>query len=227
LFLILDSFEHLLDGTTLISDPLSRCPRLRVLVTSRAILGIPSEHVVEVKPLERGPAIALFVRQAEALEPAFALTPENGGVIGEICGRVDDLSALAGGRAAEVGADAQQVLASESVAQVRNLRHAAGAVTGIREVACIPHAAIHALRHRRGDLPDWVWRPAFNCLGSLLASVRRIPLALQIYGAAWAHQPSTAGDPRLEALLERLRTTTNDGRPIPAEAAHGLHPPVR
>ncbi|HQV28295.1 MAG TPA: helix-turn-helix domain-containing protein [Thermoflexales bacterium] len=91
LLLTLDNFEHLLDGATLISDLVSRCPRLRVLITSRALLGILGEHVVEVKPLERAPAIALFVRQASAVKPAFALTPENGVVVGEICGKLDGL----------------------------------------------------------------------------------------------------------------------------------------
>jgi predicted ATPase len=91
LLLSLDNFEHLLDGTTLISELLSRCPRLRVLVTSRALLGILGEQVVEVKPLERAPAIALFARQAAAVKPAFALTPENGVVIDEICRKLDDL----------------------------------------------------------------------------------------------------------------------------------------
>lgn len=91
LLLTLDNFEHLLDGATLIGDLLSRCPRLRVLVTSRALLGILGEHVVEVKPLDRGPAIALFARQASAVKPNFALTPENGVVVGEICGKLDDL----------------------------------------------------------------------------------------------------------------------------------------
>lgn len=91
LLLCLDNFEHLLDGTTLIRELLSRCPRLRVLVTSRALLGMLGEQVVEVKPLEREPAIALFARQAAAVKPAFALTPENGVVIDEICRKLDDL----------------------------------------------------------------------------------------------------------------------------------------
>jgi predicted ATPase/DNA-binding XRE family transcriptional regulator len=91
LLLVLDNFEHLLDGAPLIGALLSHCPRLRVLVTSRAVLGMLGEHVVEVKPLQRGPAIALFSRQAAAVKPAFALTPENGAVIGEICRKLDDL----------------------------------------------------------------------------------------------------------------------------------------
>jgi tetratricopeptide (TPR) repeat protein len=167
-------------------------------------------------------------------------------------------SALADGRVEIFGACALQGLASEIVAQVRHLRPAAGSVTGLREVACMPHAAVHALRHRRGGLPDWVWPPALTWLGSLLAGVRRVPLALQMYGAAWALQPATRGDPQLatltarrlepirtaaladlalfehwragermsldeveaalEAFLEWLRTHTNDGRLIDADA---------
>lgn len=119
-------------------------------------------------------------------------------------------SALAGGRAETFGACALQGLASGIVAQVRHLRPETGAITGLREIACMPHAAVHALRHTRGGLPDWVWRPALIWLGSLLAGVRRVPLALQMYGAAWASQAATTGDPRLAALtarrLEPIRT---------------------
>ncbi|HQX11722.1 MAG TPA: helix-turn-helix domain-containing protein [Thermoflexales bacterium] len=119
-------------------------------------------------------------------------------------------SALAGGRAETFGACALQGLASGIVAQVRHLRPETGAITGLREIACMPHAAVHALRHTRGGLPDWVWRPALTWLGSLLAGVRCVPLALQMYGAAWASQAATTGDPRLAALttrrLEPIRT---------------------
>ena len=112
-------------------------------------------------------------------------------------------SALAAGRAETFGACALQGLASGIVAQVRHLRPEAGSITGLREVACMPHAAVHALRHTRGGMADWVWRPALIWLGSLLAGVRRMPLALQIYGAAWTSQAATTGDPRLAALTTR------------------------
>ena len=51
--LTLDSFEHVLAATPLVATLLASCPRLKVLVTSRALLKLPGEHDVLV------PALAL------------------------------------------------------------------------------------------------------------------------------------------------------------------------
>jgi non-specific serine/threonine protein kinase len=77
LLLTLDNFEHLLHGAPLITGLLARCPRLRMLVTSRERLNLSGERVVELRSLARPDAIALFVRQAAAVKPGFASTPQN------------------------------------------------------------------------------------------------------------------------------------------------------
>ena len=66
LLLALDNFEHLLDGAPLVAELLARCPRLRVLATSRERLNLSGERVIELRPLARSDAITLFVRQATA-----------------------------------------------------------------------------------------------------------------------------------------------------------------
>jgi predicted ATPase/DNA-binding CsgD family transcriptional regulator len=105
LLLVLDNFEHLLGAATDLSALLASCPGLRVLLTSREPLGLRWEHVYPLGPLRlppRGgscapeeltvvPAVALFVRQAEAVRPSFALTHENAAVVAEICRRLDGL----------------------------------------------------------------------------------------------------------------------------------------
>lgn len=89
--LILDNFEHLLEGAPAVTALLMRCPGLHVIVTSRSILGLSGERVIEVAPLAEDPAIQLFARQARAAKPSFALTSHNIPIIAEICRRLDGL----------------------------------------------------------------------------------------------------------------------------------------
>src|SRR5262249_8699690 len=51
MLLVLDNFEHLLPIGPQVSELLNVCPRLSVLVTSRAVLRLSHEHVVEVPPM--------------------------------------------------------------------------------------------------------------------------------------------------------------------------------
>src|SRR5688500_10378340 len=49
--LVLDNFEQLLDAAPLLADLLAACPRLTLLVTSRAKLRLSGEHDFPVLPL--------------------------------------------------------------------------------------------------------------------------------------------------------------------------------
>jgi non-specific serine/threonine protein kinase len=103
--LVLDNFEQVLPAASAFADLLDACPRLRVLVTSRAVLGVPGEHVVDIRPFPLPEALPqgsetevagfdvcrLFVDRAQALLPEFALTSANAGTIVAICQRVDGL----------------------------------------------------------------------------------------------------------------------------------------
>lgn len=102
LLLILDNFEHLSDAAAQLKTLLEAAPRLHLLVTSRAPLRLRSEHEFPLSPLpppagtnleavQRSPAVALFVECARAVQPTFALTPENAAAVAEICRRVDGL----------------------------------------------------------------------------------------------------------------------------------------
>jgi non-specific serine/threonine protein kinase len=105
LLLVLDNFEQVLDAAPAVADLLARCPRLTVLVTSRAALRLRGEHRIPVPPLElpemtpspdvaalaQSPAVALFVQRAEAVYPEFRLTSENGRPVAEVCIRLDGL----------------------------------------------------------------------------------------------------------------------------------------
>ncbi|GAA0375327.1 SARP family transcriptional regulator [Acrocarpospora corrugata] len=96
--LLLDNCEHVVDAVARLADELlGRCPRLRVLATSREPLGILGETLYPIPPLrlpaadDLGPAVRLFVDRAAAVSPGFALTPGNTPHVIEICRRLDGL----------------------------------------------------------------------------------------------------------------------------------------
>ncbi|MGW3014323.1 ATP-binding protein [Streptomyces sp. NPDC001219] len=99
MLLVLDNCEHVLDASAeLVATLLSAAPDLRVLATSRQMLGVPGEHVLPVPSMlsegdgrspEVSDAVTLFADRAAAMRPDFVLTPENATVIHEICQRLD------------------------------------------------------------------------------------------------------------------------------------------
>lgn len=104
LLLILDNCEHLLDGVAqFCSRFLAACPDLRILATSRAVLGVRGEQAVQVPPLQtpgdevdsghalRCDAVELFVIRAVAAAPSFDVTRADIAAIAGICRRLDGL----------------------------------------------------------------------------------------------------------------------------------------
>jgi non-specific serine/threonine protein kinase len=105
LLLLLDNFEQVLDAAPAVAQLLAACPRLEVLVTSRAALHLSSEQRWPVPPLalpdlrqlpdprtlSQVDAVALFVRRATAVRPAFRLTPDMAPAVAAICARLDGL----------------------------------------------------------------------------------------------------------------------------------------
>ena len=51
LLLLLDPFEHLLPAAPLLTELLSACPQLKIMVTSRAALHVQGEYELVVPPL--------------------------------------------------------------------------------------------------------------------------------------------------------------------------------
>ena len=88
-----------------ISDLLRTCPRLTILVTSRAPLHLSGEHDFAVPPLPvpdahepldvpglmTCPSVALFVMRARTVRTDFTLTAQNAAAVREICRRLDGL----------------------------------------------------------------------------------------------------------------------------------------
>ena len=102
---VLDNFEQVVEAAPLVADLLAACPKLKILVTSRASLHVQGEHEFPVPPLAvpdaqnlpsferlgQYEAVALFVQRACAVRPAFALSQENASSVAEICIRLDGL----------------------------------------------------------------------------------------------------------------------------------------
>ena len=86
--LVLDNCEHVLDLVAdLVEELCRRCPRLRVLATSREPLGVVGEHTYTVLPLDHADAVALFSERALAARSSFAAD----GATEEICRRLDGI----------------------------------------------------------------------------------------------------------------------------------------
>ncbi len=102
MLLVLDNFEHLLDGASLIVNLLTACPALVVLVTSRTALRIRGEQRFPVPPLVYAATVSLtstescaaedlFIERAREVQPLLPLTPENVASIAAICRRLNGI----------------------------------------------------------------------------------------------------------------------------------------
>lgn len=102
LLLVLDNCEHLVDACAALADTLLRdCAALRVMATSRAVLGVSGETAWLVPPLslpspddgapETSEAVQLFIERARAVKSAFALTGDNRAHVAQICRQLDGL----------------------------------------------------------------------------------------------------------------------------------------
>jgi predicted ATPase/DNA-binding SARP family transcriptional activator len=98
MLLLLDNYEHLLEGADLTVDILRAAPGVKLVVTSRATLNVPGEHLYPVTGMEcpvqalldpqdalRYSTIALFSQGAQQVEPSFELTAENLLPVTQIC----------------------------------------------------------------------------------------------------------------------------------------------
>ncbi len=103
--LVLDNFEHLVKSKPLITELYEACPKLHIIITTRAALKLPNETLFRVKTLKtpdlKHPlhltqlleysAVDLFVHYARVSQPSFALTNENALAIAQICTRLEGI----------------------------------------------------------------------------------------------------------------------------------------
>jgi predicted ATPase/Tfp pilus assembly protein PilF len=109
LLLILDNFEHLLDGVGLVTDMLKIAPELKILITSRTRLKVQGEQNFPLEGLDFPDnesaditekivlkndtycysAIDLFYQSARRMQPDFELTVDNSAGVIQICRLVE------------------------------------------------------------------------------------------------------------------------------------------
>ncbi len=100
MLLVLDNFEHLVDGALLVCELLENCPNLSIVVTSRERLNLEEEHILPLQglPFPTGnnfaesqyvDSIELFVQRAKRARLDFQLTPENLPFVLEVCKLVE------------------------------------------------------------------------------------------------------------------------------------------
>ena len=105
LLLVLDNFEHVLEAAPEVAALIETCPKLSVLVTSRAPLRVRGEQEYPVQPLALptstisptveevvgSPSGRLFAERAREASPAFELTLHNAAAVAAICWRLAGL----------------------------------------------------------------------------------------------------------------------------------------
>jgi predicted ATPase len=96
--LVFDNCEHVLDAAAdLIEGVLAHSTTVRVVATSREILGIAQEQVRLVRSLDStsgidAVAVRLFVERAQGIAPGFSITDTgDAAAISEICQRLDGI----------------------------------------------------------------------------------------------------------------------------------------
>ena len=96
LLLVVDNFEHLLDGVHLLSEILAHAPDVKILTTSRERLNLVEEWVYEVGGLsfptseaetkiEDYGAVQLFMQNARRVHRGFTLTQTQKSAVNRIC----------------------------------------------------------------------------------------------------------------------------------------------
>ncbi|HMA38288.1 MAG TPA: adenylate/guanylate cyclase domain-containing protein [Chloroflexia bacterium] len=105
LLLVLDNFEQLIPAAAGMGALLAAAPGLKLLVSSRTPLHVYGEQIFPVSPLAQPDpahlpslerlteyaAVRLFIAQATAHKPDFAVTNANAPAVAAICARLDGL----------------------------------------------------------------------------------------------------------------------------------------
>ncbi|PZF98076.1 transcriptional regulator [Micromonospora endophytica] len=172
LLLVLDNAELVIDETAeFVNELLRSSSGIRVVVTSREILGLAYEAVHQVRPLavgeqDRGnprrlmesPAVRLFARRAVQLSPTFQLSESNALLVAAICRRVDGLPLAIELAAACLRTDPLRLL-------LNRLRDPLYALRSTWRGGPRHHGSLYAAAHRSMELLDEAERRCFASLG--------------------------------------------------------------
>ena len=96
LLLVMDNYEHLLDGVGLVSELLGKAPAVKVLATSRAGLNVQGEQLFHLAGMDfpdwetpqdaaRYSAVQLFLQSARRARAGFELSSDDLTYLTRIC----------------------------------------------------------------------------------------------------------------------------------------------
>jgi len=106
ILLLMDNFEQVISAAPIAGELLLRCPKLKLLITSREALRLRGEHILpvpalgvphtdfkqqSVEQITEHEAVKLFVDRASSVKPDFKLTKESAPAVAEICLKLDGL----------------------------------------------------------------------------------------------------------------------------------------
>jgi predicted ATPase/DNA-binding CsgD family transcriptional regulator len=191
--LVLDNCEHLVSACAQIAQVLlSTCPRLRILATSREVLGVsgeirwrvpslglpPAPEIAEpsLDVVNRSETVQLFLDRATAVYSSFTLTDQNSRAVGDICRRLDGIPL-----AIELAAARVNVLSVEQIAA--RLDDCFGLLTGGQRTAVPRQRTLRATM-------DWSF-------GLLSEPERALLLRLSVFTGGWTFEAAEsvgAGD---------------------------------
>lgn len=83
--IVLDNVEQVPRAAESVKSLLESAPQIKILATSRRVLGLRAEIVLELPPLGEQEAERLFVERAQALQTEFTLTDDNAEDIAALC----------------------------------------------------------------------------------------------------------------------------------------------
>ncbi len=221
MLLVLDNCEHLIDACARFAEAmLSSCPGLRILATSREILGIagetnwavPSlsvpdagEDLYAIENLMRYEALRLFVERARSRLPDFELNEETAGAVVEVCRRLEGMPL-----AIELAAGRVGVLSVEQISG--RLKDSLGVLAGGNRTAPSRQRTL------RGTL-QW----SYELLGGL---EQELFVHLSVFRGGWTLEAAeaVAAEPRrgipeedvldlLGGLVEKSLVVTEAGQP--------------
>ncbi|MEM9792777.1 MAG: adenylate/guanylate cyclase domain-containing protein [Pseudomonadota bacterium] len=167
--LVLDTFEHLVDASADLTTLTEACPNLRLIVTSRAALGLRTEATHEVAPLalpdadgtleeiKANASVQVYVDRVHEFDPDFVLTPETAPTVARICIRLEGVPL-----AIELGAARAKTLGPQRL--LDRLTERLGVLKGGRRDAASRHKTLTAAIDWSDDLLTEEQRAVFQSL---------------------------------------------------------------
>lgn len=203
--IVFDNAERVLDDCALLVETLAAgCPRLRIITTTREILRIPGEVVLDVGPLPlpdtgdeadprtvlRADAVQLFVERASASNPDFALNEVTAPAVAELCVELDGLPLALEYAARRIG----MFTVTDLLARLRRRENV---LTVGSRTASARHSSIDATFDASHDTLSAAERSVFRRV-SVLSGRFRLDLAAAVCC------DSDHGEPELADVLSRL-----------------------